>query len=181
MHVQVPGMTTLVDASPPDPDNPRQMSDDGYPAVIADQRHGYQCETREEIESYWLDWLDAHHLEPWFDETLSAVPYINKARWLVDCPSCNAGNWAWDRNPLVCCLECGLICKAAWLAPQVRSAAVRLLAVRPIAACNWDCHKGETVEELEVENRWLLNDPGIERNGLWAPGSLAMPDELKVG
>lgn len=172
------GLPTLLRADPPDRDNPSQMPDDGYPAVIADQRHAYGKETVEEIENFWLDALDARNIEPTFDQLLFAIPYINRARWLVDCPQCNAGNFAWDRNPLACCLECGLIVKIAWQAPTIRSAAIRLLAVRPILNCNWNAHKGETVEELEAENRWLLDEPSIEKNGLVVPRGLNVPEAL---
>ena len=171
------GGVTLSWVAPPDPLNPRQYPDDGYPAVIADQRHACGKETVAEIEDYWLDYLDARHVEMWFDNR-TAVPYINRARWLVDCPACNAGNYAWDRNPLACCLDCGLVVKVMWQAPLVRSRAIRLLAVRPIVNCNWDAHKGETVAELERENRWLLNEPSIEKNGLVVPVGLDVPDAL---
>ncbi len=151
-----------------------QYPDDGYPDVIADQRHAYRCETVEDIESFWLQHLK---VEPSFTG-LSAVPYINRARWLVDCPACNAGNFAWDRNPLACCLDCGVTVKVAWQAPLIRSQAIRLLAVRPIVNCNWDAHKGETVEDLERENRWLLDEPSIEKNGLVVPVGLDVPEAL---
>lgn len=154
------------------------MPDDGYPAVIADQRHGYGCETVEEIETFWLEGLDRKGLElHWNDPMDEVVPYINRARWLVDC-LCNAGNYAWDRNPLACCLECGLLVKVVWQTPTIRSAAVRLLAVRPIVNCNWHPHKGETVDELERENRWLLDEPSIEKNGLVVPVGLDVPEAL---
>jgi len=176
MHLDVGGITRL-DASPPDPENPRQYPDDGYPAVILDQRHGYGKETVAEIEDFWLEQLGERRLEMTFDDR-EAIPYINRARWLVDCPACNAGNYVWDRNPLACCLDCGLVVKVRWQVPLIRSAAIRLLAVRPIVNCNWNAHKGETVEELERENRWLLDEPSIERNGLVVPVGLDVPDAL---
>lgn len=173
------GLPTLVDASPPDPENPRQVEDDGYPAVIADQRHAYGCETREEIEDHWLTILERKKIELHTNDPIDeVVPYINRARWFVDCPTCQTGNWAWDRNHLACCMKCGLLVKVAWQSPFVRSAAIRLLAVRPIVNCNWDAHKGETLEELERENRWMLNEPSIEKNGLVVPRGLDVPDAL---
>ncbi len=172
------GQSTRIFAGPPDPANPPQNPDDGYPAVIADQRHAYGRETVDEIEAFWAEVLEQRGIEPWFDPTLSAVPYINRARWLTDCPNCKSGAFAWDRNPRCCCLDCGLIYKAAWLAPAVRAAAVRLLAVRPIVNCNWDAHKGETLEELDRDNRWLLNEPSIEKNGLIVPVGLDVPEAL---
>lgn len=171
------GLPTLVDISPPDPANPRQVADDGYPDVIKDQRHGYGRETVEEIEAFWLESLIRHRIELWTDDR-ECVPYINRARWLVDCPNCNAGNYAWDRNLHACCLDCGLLVKVLWQSPFLRSAAVRLLAVRPIVNCNWNAHKGETVEDLGRENRWLLNEPSIEKNGLVVPVGLDVPDAL---
>lgn len=176
MFLDVGGPTRLK-AGPPDPANPPQVEHDGYPAVIADQRHAYKCETVEEIESFWLDHLERHRLQLRFDDR-TVVPYINRARWLVDCPGCNAGNYVWDRNMLACCLDCGLMVKVAWQSPFVRSAAIRLLAVRPIVNCNWDAHKGESVDDLERENRWLLDQPSVEKNGLVVPVGLDVPEAL---
>lgn len=172
------GLPTRLDASPPDPSNPRQVEHDGYPDVVTDQRHGYGYETVEEIETFWLDQLEAKHRDPWFDPLLSAKAYINRGRLLADCPSCNSGAYAWNRNPLACCLDCGLIFKVEFPSPFVLSAAIRLLAVRPIVNCNWNVHKGETIEELERENRWLLNEPSVEKNGLVVPRGLDVPDAL---
>jgi hypothetical protein len=173
MFVDV-GLSTLLDA---DPDKLRQYPDDGYPDVIKDQRHGYGLETVEEIETFWLEHLAKRNLEPWFDNR-EVVPYINRGRWLVDCPACNAGNFAWDRNHLACCLDCGLMVKVMWPAPLFRSQAIRLLAVRELANQNWNAHKGETVDELERENRWLLNEPSTVKNGLVVPVGLDVPDAL---
>jgi hypothetical protein len=168
------GLPTLLDANP---DIIRQYPDDGYPDVIKDQRHGYRQETVEDIEAFWLEHLAKRNLEPWFDNR-EAVPYINRGRWLVDCPGCNAGNFAWDRNPLACCLDCGLLVKVLWQAPLARSRAVRLLAVRELANQNWNAHKGETVEDLECENRWLLDEPSTVKNGLIVPVGLDVPYAL---
>jgi hypothetical protein len=177
MFVDV-GLPTKLWAGPPDPNDPNQYPDDGYPAVIADQRHAYRVETVEEVEAHWMEHLFRHGVEMWTDHR-EVVPYINRARWLVDCPNCNAGNFAWDRNPYACCLDCGLLVKVMWQPPLVRSQAVRLLAVRPIGNCNWNAHKGETVEELETENRWLLDQPSVEKNGLVVPQGLDVPEALE--
>ena len=69
--------------------------------------------------------------------------------------------------------------KVAWQPPTVRAAAVRLLAVRPIVNCNWNAHKGETLADLEVENRWLLDEPSVERNGLVVPRGLDVPEAVQ--
>ena len=63
-------------------------------------------------------------------------------------------------------------------APPVLARGIRALAVRPVLNCNWDAHKSETVEELERDNRWLLNEPAIEKNGLVVPVGLDVPDAL---
>lgn len=176
MYLDV-GLPTKIKAAPPDPTDPHQYPDDGYPAVIADQRHGYGYETVEEIEAHWLETLFAKNIVPSWNGH-QVVPYVNRARWLVDCPGCNAGNWAWDRNPYACCMDCGEIVKVVWHPPLERSRAIRLLAVRPIVNCNWNAHKGESVDELEVENRWLLDEPSVEKNGLVVPKGLDVPEAL---
>jgi hypothetical protein len=173
------GLPTLLDASPPDPQNPRQAEHDGYPDVIVDQRHAYGCETVEEIELFWLETLERSHVPLHATDPLDEVDaYINRARLLADCPGCNAGAFVWNRNPLACCLDCGLLFKVRFPSPFVLAAAIRLLAVRPVVNCNWNAHKGETVTELERENRWLLNEPSVEKNGLVVPTGLDVPDAL---
>lgn len=172
-YVDVGGPTL----TPIDFEAPPKVEHDGYPDVITDARHAYRCETVEEIENFWLDTLERKGIEPAWDER-EVVPYINRARWLVDCPGCNAGNFVWEQMRLSCCLDCGLLVKVAWPSPFVRSVAIRFLAVRPIVNCNWNAHKGETVEELERENRWCLDEPSIEKNGLIVPKGLNVPDAL---
>lgn len=171
------GLPTLLHI---DPTTPPKVEDDGYPDVIRDARHAYGCETAEQIEDHWLTVLERAHVVPWTREPFDEIaPYVNRARWLIDCPGCNAGNFVWDQMTLGCCLDCGLLVKVAWQSPFVRSAAVRLLAVRPVVNCNWDAHKGETLEDLERENRWLLNEPSIEKSGLVVPVGLTVPEALE--
>lgn len=171
------GRSTRVALTPPDPDNPPQDTHDGYPDVIATQRNAYGVDTVAEVEAVWIEVLARRGLEP-RRSTYEVVPYINRARWLVDCPECNTGNFAWDHNPRACCLDCGLVVSVKWQNPFERARAVRLLAVRPIVNCNWNAHKGETVDNLELENRWLLNEPSVEKNGLVVPVGLDVPDAL---
>lgn len=157
-----------------------QYTDDGYPDVVFDQRHGYGCTTRDEVETFWIETLARADRAPHVQDPMAeAVPYINRSRWLTDCPACNAGNYAWDQNPLVCCLDCGLLAKVLWQAPLDRSRAIRLLAVREVVNRNWNAHKGETVDELEVENRWLLDEPSTVKAGLVVPVGLNVPDALE--
>ena len=171
------GLPTLVDASPPDRDNPRQNPDDGYPAIIQDQRHGYGCESVDEVEDHWIEHLHTTGVEmTWTGRQV--VPYINRGRWLTDCPGCNAGNWAWDRNPYCCCMDCGLLVKVMWQLPAERAHAIRVLAVRELVHQNWNAHKGETVQTLEFENRWHLGSDTTVKGGLVVPVGLDVPDAL---
>lgn len=172
------GLPTTTVVRPDDwTDHPPKVEDDGYPAVIADARTAYRCETAEAIEDFWLTTLERKRVEPHWVEG-DVAPYINRARWLTDCPSCNAGNFVWDQMTLGCCTDCGALYRVVWQPPFIRSAAIRLLAVRPILNCNWNAHKGETVAELERENRWMLDEPSIEKNGLVVPRGLDVPDAL---
>ncbi len=171
------GLPTLTKVGPPDPLAPPQVEHDGYPAVLADQRHAYRCETVADIEDFWLAALEQKNLTPRTSDPLDeGDAYINRMRLLVDCPSCNSGAYAWNRNPLACCLDCGLLFKVRFPSPFVLAAAVRLLAVRPVVNANWNAHKGETLEELERENRWCLDEPSVEKNGLVVPAGLDVPE-----
>lgn len=179
----VPGMTAAMDITAPDPANPRTMSDDRYPAIIADQRHYYQCNTVEEVEAFWLDHCEREGTEPSFGGR-EVDAYINLARWLANCPDCRTpegqpvGMFVWDRNLNAMCLVCCEIFKVRFPAPSIRSTAIRLLAARHIENCNWNAHEGETLDELARENRWLLDDPTIMQDGLWVPASMRVGEPV---
>lgn len=188
MHIEVPGLSARLDVSPPDPDNPRTYPGDAYPAVIMDQRHGYSCETADEVLAHQLAWLHGESpplpfprppIEPVADER-AVVPYINASRWVADCPECGASNWVWDRNPSMVCLgdQCGHVCKVLWQLPAARAAVIRVIAGWPQGNRCWDAHKGETVEELTIQGVLMLGAPPEERNGLLVAASVPMPDEL---
>lgn len=165
------GLSALVDISPPDPDNPRKNTDDRYPGVIADQRDAYRCDTVREVEDFWVETCDQIGKEPvWDSREVSA--YINRARWLADCPDCVTGSYVWSQNPYMMCLACCVIFKVRHPAPAVAAAAIRLLSAREVVNCNWNAHQGETVDQLSAENRWLLNDPTVIKDGLWVPASV---------
>lgn len=161
-------------------DGPFPYPDDGYPAVMIDQRHAFGCATVAEVESYWLDMLDRNGLIPEWD-TRSVVPYINRGIWRANCPDCLRADGtacdlvAWDDNPCVCCDQCGRLFKVAWQPPKLRAEAVRLLAVRDRVNQNWNSHLGETVQTLEFENRWYLGEVSVQKNGVRMPASLALP------
>lgn len=171
-----------------------QMGDDGYPAIFLDQRHmlrnGLFCETAEDVFwKCWVPWLaEKQNIEPRADDR-EVVPYLNAGRWIADCPACRGSMPCWDRNPYACCLNlgCGRIFKVLWQLPWLRSEVCRLLAGRvgcichpedPYAHLNWDAHKGETVEELKLQNVGIANVAAVERNALLVAENVNMPDEF---
>lgn len=176
------GLSTRVKAGPSDPDNPRTYPDDAYPAVIADQRHGYGCDTVDEVLAYQLGFLAEHYnIAPTLDPEKRAVtPYINTSRWVADCPQCGAANWVWDRNPNMVCLgrHCGYVFNVMWQPPKVRAAAIRVIADWPQGNRSWDAHKGETVEELKIQGVLMQGVEPAQRNGLLVAAGVKMPDEL---
>jgi hypothetical protein len=185
-HVDV-GLPTRVKAEPPDPRNPPTLPDDAYPAGYQDQRTmlagGLDCEDADDV--FWRCWaphLEQHqHRAPRIDEeNREVVPYLNGGRWVADCPACGCGMACWDRNPYACCLGlgCGRMFKVRWQLPTERSEVMRLLAGRPEQARNWDAHKGETIEELKIQNVLMLGVPAVERNGLLIAQNVILPDEL---
>lgn len=152
--------------------DPFPYPDDAYPTIIIDARQAYGCTSAVEIENAWLDARDGDI--SW--DPREVVPYINRGRWLADCPSCAVGFYVWDGLPSGCCLRCGRIFKVAWHPPKERSEAIRILAVRDRANQNWDAHKGETVARLEFENRWYLGEVTVEKNGVRMPSTLVLPE-----
>ena len=149
--------------------------------------------TREEIREYQRAWLAGevppHPVPPALwpvrvptadPEKRTVVPYINSSRWIADCPACGTSNWVWDHLPDMVCMGrgCGLVFKAKWQAPPVRSEVIRLLAGWPEGNRNWDAHKGETVEELKLQGIFLLGVPAVERNGLVVAANIDMPDDV---
>ena len=176
------GLPTRVKAEAPDPANPPTYHDDAYPAVIADQRHGYGCETADEVLAHQLGFLDEHYqMQPVQDpEKRSVVPYINASRWIADCPACGTSNWVWDQNPNMVCLgrKCGHVFKVVWQPPKLRAAAIRVIADWPPANRSWDAHKGETVEELTIQGVLMQGVAPDLRNGLLVAAGVKLPDKL---
>lgn len=171
----------------PKRDEVPQMSDDGYPAVFNDQRTmlagGTDCENAEDV--FWKVWcphLERYqNIEPRLDEdNREVVPFLNAGRWIAECPACGCGMACWDRNPYACCLGigCGRVFKVLWQLPWVRSEVMRLLAGRPEGNRNWDAHKGETVDELKIQNVLMAGVPAAERNGLLLAENVELPDEF---
>lgn len=180
------GLSTRVDASPPDPNNPRTLPDDAYPAIIEDQRHAYKCDTVEEVMAWIGAWLagecppranPAPPIEPVRDER-EVVPYINCSRWIAECHECAAAIAVWDRNPDMVCLACGRVYKVAWQLPALRSEVIRVIADWPTNNRSWDAHKGETVDELKLQAVLMQGVAPDLRNGLIVAAGVTMPDDL---
>ena len=194
------GLSTRIDISAPDPNSPRTMPDDGYPAVIEDQRHLYlmltqgrvPVETVEQVEALEAGWLAGEcppHPQPPKDwpalvarpdpEGRTVTPFINASRWLGECPACRTASAVWDRRPVMVCLGrgCGLRFKVAWQSPQERAKVIRLIADWPANHRSWDAHKGETYDELVYDHARNMGDV-VLRNGLILASGLPLPDEL---
>jgi hypothetical protein len=182
------GLSTRIDASPPDPDQPNKLPDDAYPAIIEDQRHAYGCDTYEDVLAWQAAWLAGEcppHATPRppmvaVRDDRTVVPHINASRWIAECAdeSCGAANAVWDRNPDMVCLACGRVYKVAWQLPAVRSAVIRVMADWPTMNRSWDAHKGETVEELKLQAILMQGVAPDLRNGLVVAAGIDMPDDL---
>lgn len=179
-HIDVGG-PTRVRATPPDPKNPPVDGGDAIPAgVILGQREllpgGVECEEADDV--FWKVWvplLERKGLTPIVaHDGAEVVPYINHSRWVADCP-CGGAMHCWDRNPYGCCLDCGVLHKVRWQPPAKRAEVTRLLAGRPVQHRNWDAHKGETVEELKIQNVLMHGAPAVERDGLLVAANVKMP------
>lgn len=157
------------------------VSDDAYPNVVADQRliYGVGASNANEIEQFWVDYL-AGKLPPMSivetDETL--IPYINQARWLVDCSYCDSAAGAWDRNPYACCLSCGRRYSVQWQPPSERAEILRILAARPVVNRNWDTRIGETVDDLIRQNILMLGVDVRTAEGLMMAANVVPPNEI---
>lgn len=177
------GAPTRVRVGPTGPTGPT-VTDDAYPAIIADQRtmlpNGIDCGTAEDIFwKCWVPWAERHALTLQLDpEQRAVVPYINLSRWVADCPNCRGGMACWDANPYTCCLTCATICEVHWQSPFERAAVIRVLAGRPVGNRNWDAHKGETLDELKLENVLMTGVAPAERHGLLVAANVDIPTEL---
>jgi len=87
---------------------------------------------------------------------ISVSAYINHARWVVSCPTCNSAQLTSPSDKRFFCVECcnvefgGLWLQVEW--PKDPDGLSRALSTRPRAANrNWS--PGETVEDLIAEKR----------------------------
>ncbi len=194
--VDVGGITRL--KAEFDPNNPPKNDDDGFPAIIEDQRHfwafhGQEVTNAEEAAALEVAWCAGEppaHLRPppnWpvvevrdDPEKRTVIPRINAARWIGDCPQCGNASALWDARPVMVCLGrgCGLRFKVAWQLPATRAEVVRVLADWPTNNQSWEGHKGETVEELKVQAVLMQGVAPNLRNGLLVAAGVDMPNNF---
>ncbi len=88
------------------------------------------------------------------DDTLEPVlAFVNKGRWIVVCPKCGGGEYAWEEGYYFCCscLNSYMGHKFRRLVfPKQRVEIEELLIVRPLGNRNW--FPKETLAGLKREN-----------------------------
>jgi len=88
------------------------------------------------------------------DDTLEPVlAFVNKGRWIVVCPKCGGGEYAWEEGYYFCCscLNSYMGHKFRRLVfPKERVKIEELLIVRPLGNRNW--FPQETLAGLKREN-----------------------------
>lgn len=116
------------------------------------------------------DWFAGEALKVGVEIDRSTGPQIVRARvlygrWMVDCPRCNGANDVDPHEPVFLCSSClwpGVFRGGAYVPPHFahvefpenREAVEAVLVKRPgIENRNW--YPGETIEQLEEENRQL--------------------------
>jgi len=118
---------------------------------------------------------------------VSVVPYINRGRWIVECPEpdCYSAIVVTKAEPRFLCTRCALPSTGGkWVPIAFPEAAEieegeRTLLQRPsVGRMDWDRHKGETLVDLQADNarfmEELLDDKGkgtgrfVMREGLEA-------------
>lgn len=88
------------------------------------------------------------------DEIEPVKAFVNKGRWIVVCPLCGGGEYAWEEGYCYCCS-----CHNSYMGhkyrrlvfPENRAEIEAALIVRPLANRNWNL--GETIEDLLRENQ----------------------------
>lgn len=113
----------------------------------------YACApTAEAVRAVCAEHLARRSVAP--HKTGRTVPaYVSDNRWVADC-ECGAGIACWEQMGEACCLLCGAVYDVDWSANTPD--AMTLLRARPLQARNWAPHKGDTLRELEEENRVML-------------------------
>lgn len=155
--------------------------------MTKDQRHmlpgASEAQNADDIRQVWVNVLGdprrPNRQQP-VPDGRTVTPYINQGRWVADCPNCGSGIACWDRNPEACCLgnRCGHVYTVAWQPAAVRAEVERVLAVRLEDHQNWEAQRGETVEELKIENVLQLGVPHTERPSLLRAEGIDVPSEF---
>jgi len=126
----------------------------------------------------WADWRkyrlgrlrERFHIpDAGMDNDMEPVKaFVNKGRWIVVCPHCGGGEYAWEEGYYFCCSCLNSYMKHKFrrlVFPKERSKIEALLSVRPLGNRNWTMK--ETVTDLTRENKihaaeLLTAEGGIE-------------------
>ena len=117
------------------------------------------------VESYWAAFL-ARKNRGVHDTGLTVGAYISGNRWVADCSVCGGGIATWDMNPKGCCLSCGAVYKVTY--PKNYRAAEEILEARSPGNRHWFPNRGETLQDLERENRSHHAELGAAKSALGA-------------
>lgn len=85
------------------------------------------------------------------------VAYVSDGRWVADCPggpdgNCGGGMAAWPEHEHACCLDCGTVYPIDFPHGQEIAEATEALDARLPMHRHWRPDRGETAEDLRVEN-----------------------------
>lgn len=84
------------------------------------------------------------------DDGRRVAVYVSANRWVADCPDDNSGIEISSWNEEATCLGCGHIFRRVM--PKDWEIAAAFLEQRPPSNRHWFPDKGETIDQLEVEN-----------------------------
>lgn len=138
---------------PASPINGHGKHDGSTVILTAFEMYRVKPRTPAALERQW----EAFYLDNWAEVTgeLNLRPgqgtlsaYINRGRWVADCPVCLAGIACTPAYPRGCCLECGLLYTIRF--PPRRGDIEQLLLRRPVVNRNWWPH--ESLADLAREN-----------------------------
>jgi hypothetical protein len=110
----------------------------------------------------------------------TVTAYVNRGRWVADCPNCNGGCIADPSLPSTGCVDCGYLYPVEFPGQDDQDAAADALASRKRIDQNWHVHVGETPDDLRRENVFALGLPVIERAQAIEDAGLIVPDDLQA-
>lgn len=122
-----------------------------------DQRHifGRDFAGPDEFDAYARNVLATRRRPPIkvTDDDRTLTAYVNRGRWVADCPYCGGGLGCWPENPHSICLTCGHR-YAIEFPPANEIARVEAdFATRDMANQNWNIHQGESADATILDRR----------------------------